>query len=252
MIKERKRTYFVSDMHLKFDKSKITLERKRKFADFLSTLPEDTKEIVLLGDIFDFWYEWKYVVPSYHFDLFCLFSKLIGSGIKITYVAGNHDFMLGRYLKEEVGIECIEDEIVIKQGNIRIWASHGDGLAEPDKGYRFMKKVLRSPVCNFLFRTFIHPDLAVKIASIASKTSRRHRKSAKTGINEYLKFAKKKFSEGYDVVITGHRHFPQRTVMQEGVFVNTGDWMKHFSYAVFDGKKISIGKYDDKEENTKE
>ncbi len=236
-------------MHLKFDRSKTTLERKRKFAGFLSSLPEDTKEIVLLGDIFDFWYEWRYVAPSYHFDLFCLFNKLINSGIKITYVAGNHDFMLGRFLKEEVGIECVQDEIVIRHGKIRIWASHGDGLAESDKGYRFMKKVLRSRICNFLFRTFIHPDLAVKIANIASKTSRKHRKICKTAINEYLDFAAGKLAEGYDAVITGHRHLPQRTVTENGVFVNTGDWMKHFSYAVFDGKKISIGKYDEKEEN---
>ena len=244
---EKDKIYFLSDAHLKLDRKENTVERKNLLIRFLKTLPDDTKEVILLGDIFDFWYEWYYVIPAFYFDFFYEIRKLIDRGIKVSYISGNHDFHLGDYLKKEVGINCIDNVLTTEYSGKKFWIYHGDGIAESDKGYRFLKKILRSKICNFLFRTFIHPDLGILIANFTSKTSRKHRNQNKLRLKkgEYLLFAESKLKEGYDYVILGHRHHPELIETKNGYYVNTGDWMKHFSYAIFDGTDIKIRKYND-------
>ncbi|MFO7810380.1 MAG: UDP-2,3-diacylglucosamine diphosphatase [Candidatus Delongbacteria bacterium] len=241
----KNKIYFLSDLHLKLDREPETLMRKQKFIRFLKKIPDDTCRIIFLGDIFDFWYEWYFVVPGFHFDVFYEIRKLIDRGVKIIYIAGNHDFCLGNYLKKEVGINCFSNEMSFEHSKKRFWIYHGDGIAASDKSYRLMKKILRSGISNFLFRTFIPPDLGILIAKMTSGTSRKYRSPNKKKHNgsEYLAFAGSKIKEGYDFVLMGHRHYPETVRLGKGMYVNTGDWMKHFSYAVFDGENIKIEKY---------
>jgi UDP-2,3-diacylglucosamine hydrolase len=246
---EKKSVYFISDIHLKLDNSERTKEVRSKVIEFLKTLPEDTKRVVLAGDIFDFWYEWYFVIPAFHFDLFYVLRSLIDRGIKVSYLAGNHDFYLGRYLSEEIGIECINDSLTFEESGKKFWIYHGDGIAASDGGYRFLKKILRSKTCNFLFRTLIPPDLGVLIAKITSGTSRKHRNKNRLKLKkgEYIEFAESKISEGYDFVIIGHRHYPEILETKGGVYLNTGDWMKHFSYGYFDGQNLKLETYNEKQ-----
>jgi len=243
-LTERVKIYFLSDLHLKLDKKEQTEEAKIHLLNFLSTLPDDTKEIILLGDIFDFWYEWIHVVPAYHFDIFYKFKNMIENGIKITYLAGNHDFYLGKYLRNEIGINCVDDEYIFESGGKKFFAAHGDGLARSDGGYRFLKKILRSKVCNFLFRTFIPPDLGIYIANLTSKSSRKYRNVDRLKWKEeYLAYAVSKMKHGYDFVVLGHLHYPELIAKDSGVYLNTGDWIEYFSYGVFDGTNLKLERY---------
>ncbi|HQO10323.1 MAG TPA: UDP-2,3-diacylglucosamine diphosphatase [Clostridiales bacterium] len=242
----REKIYFLSDLHLKLDNKPGTAEAKKPLLKFLSSVPDDAKEIVLMGDIFDFWYEWIHVVPSYHFDIFFSIKKLIERGIKVTYLAGNHDFKLGRYLKEEIGINCVENEYIFGSRGKRFFAAHGDGLARSDGGYRLLKKILRSKIDNFLFRTIIHPDLGIWIANATSKSSRKYRKIDRIKWSEeYSAFAQSKLKEGFDYVIMGHLHLPQTKYFGTGMYLNTGDWIEYFSYGLFDGEKLTLESFND-------
>jgi UDP-2,3-diacylglucosamine hydrolase len=242
----REKIYFLSDLHLKLDNKPGTEAAKQPLLKFLSSVPQDAKEVVLMGDIFDFWYEWVHVVPAYHFDIFFSLKKLIEKGIKITYLAGNHDFRLGGYLKNEIGINCVENEYVFESGGKRFFAAHGDGLARSDGGYRFLKKVLRSKINNLLFRTFIPPDLGIWIANATSKSSRKYRKIDREKWSaEYSSFAESKLKEGFDYVILGHLHLPQTKMFGDRTYLNTGDWIEYFTYGLFDGEKLTLEKFNE-------
>jgi UDP-2,3-diacylglucosamine hydrolase len=247
-MNEQKLIYFISDVHLKLDDSRKTNEVKSKVIGFLKSLPPETKQVVFVGDIFDFWYEWYFVVPAFHFELFHTVRTLIEKGIRVTYLSGNHDFYLGRYLSKEVGMECVKDSLILEDAGKKFWIYHGDGIAKSDGGYRVLKKILRSKLCNFLFRTLIPADLGILIAKATSQTSRKHRNKNKLKLKkgEYISFAEKKISEGFNFVIIGHRHFPEILETGGGIYLNTGDWMTHFSYGVFDGENLKLETYNEK------
>jgi UDP-2,3-diacylglucosamine hydrolase len=246
-LTERNKIYFLSDLHLKLDRSRKTIKAKRRFLDFLDYAKNDALEIVLAGDIFDFWYEWISVIPSFHFEIFFKLRQMIETGIKVTYIAGNHDFNLGSYLQNEVGINCIADDHVFEYGGKKFFVSHGDGLAESDGGYRILKKILRSKISNFLFRTFIPPDLGIYIAKLTSKSSRTYRHIDRSKWKEeYFDFAKRKIGEGYDIVVLGHLHLPELRTSGNGTYLNAGDWMKYFSYGVYCNGKLTLENFDEK------
>jgi UDP-2,3-diacylglucosamine hydrolase len=245
---KREKIYFLSDLHLKLDKKKDTVLAKETLLRFLDSIPEDVKEIVLLGDIFDFWYEWIHVIPAYHFDIFFRLKSFINKGVRVTYLAGNHDFRLGNYLKNEIGISCIENEYIFESNGKKFFAAHGDGLARSDSGYRLLKKILRSKVCNFLFRTFIPPDLGIFIANLTSKSSRKYRNIDRVKWRiEYLEYAVSRLKEGYDYAILGHLHLPEITETEHGTYLNTGDWIGYFSYGLFDGNNLTLERFNEKE-----
>jgi len=243
---KREKIYFLSDLHLKLDKKAATASAKETLLKFLDSIPDDAKEIVLMGDIFDFWYEWVHVIPAYHFDIFFRLKSLLNKGIKVSYLAGNHDFSLGQYLKVEIGINCIDNEYIFESGGKKFFVSHGDGLAKSDGGYRFLKMILRSKVCNFLFRTFIPPDLGICIANFTSKSSRKYRNIDRIKWrDEYFEYASSKLKEGYDFAILGHLHLPEITGTENGTYLNTGDWIEYFSYGLFDGTNLTLERFNE-------
>ena len=252
----RNKLYFVSDLHFSFDtKNSKEIVRKEKFLHFLKNeIQNNCSDLYLLGDIFDFWFEWYKVIPKYHFDLFYEFKKLIESGINIHYITGNHDFYLGTYLEENIGIKCYNnsDNISFVFNDKKFFLGHGDGYAKDDKGYRILKKVIRNPISIFLFKTFISSDLGIKIADFTSDSSRKYRHVDRDAWGEeYFEVIKsEKFEKmDYDFALLGHIHHPTKreydsvNYNKKCVYINTGDWLNHFTYSVYDGKSLDLLNY---------
>jgi UDP-2,3-diacylglucosamine hydrolase len=240
-----KNLYFIADAHLSFKEDEIEKEKREKLCDFLEYLMTkgEAKELFLVGDMFDFWFEWYHVIPKYWFPIIFRLRKLVESGVIVTFIPGNHDFYPGNFLHREIGLNCPGEGIDFKINNKRFFVTHGDGYAPKDKGYRLLKKIIRNPVSIFLYKTFISPDLGMQIAQLASKSSRKLVNIDKTlWAKEYHHFAKKKFEDGFDYVIIGHLHYPFiKEDHQEGkAFVCCGDWMTQFSYCKYDGKKLTL------------
>ena len=234
------RTYFISDVHLGEQAEHLEKKRKQNFLQFLKKIEPDASAIFFVGDLFDFWFEYRYVIPKKHFSIIHQLARMRDKGIKITYLAGNHDFWLGNFFDREIGIKTISDEWTGEIDGKRFYLFHGDGIAVKDKGYRFLKRVLRHPWSIRLYR-WLHPDWGIPLARFISGSSRQH--TNRVNLNDhddYISFARQKFQTGFDVVIMGHRHQP--FILQEDgkTYINLGDWLEHNSYAVFDGKKIEL------------
>ena len=238
---DNKRIFFLSDVHLSFKEDDAELIKRANLYDFLDHVNKNGDVLIIAGDLFDFWYEWRHVVPKYWFGVIKKLRDLVENSVMVFLITGNHDFELGSYLQEEVGLHCFDESIDMKFGKKTFFIGHGDGFAKKDRGYRFMKRIIRNRFSKFMFRTFIHPDLGMKLARWASGSSRKLIKIDKNHWSEeYYEFAKNKFNEGYDCVILGHLHTPLYREENGHVYLNTGDWMTHFSYGYFNGKELKL------------
>ncbi len=241
-----KKIYFLSDVHLAFTEDEVEHQKRKKLYGFLDHVQTNGDVLVIAGDLFDFWYEWAHVIPKYWFRVIHKLRSLIDEGKMVVFITGNHDFEFGNYLENEVGIHCFDGNVDLNSADKKFFVGHGDGLAKKDKGYRFMKRIIRNRFSKFLFKTIIHPDLGMKIAKWASGSSRKLVNIDKNHwSNEYFEFAKTKFSAGYDYVILGHLHAPLFKVEGGDTYLNTGDWMTHFSYGYFDGKELFLKYWED-------
>lgn len=237
----KKNIYFISDIHLAFKVDEVEKEKRIKLLDFLKSISRDAKELNILGDMFDFWFEWYHVIPKYWFPVLFQLRKMVESGIDINFLTGNHDFHTGKYLENEIGIHCFEDYREFKVGAKRFFIAHGDGYARKDRGYRLLKRIIRNPVSKFLYKTLIPADLGIQIARWTSYSSRKLVKINKSSwIEEYYEFARKKFHEGFDYVLLGHIHAPLLRKEKQKTYVNCGDWITHFSYARYDGQSLTL------------
>jgi UDP-2,3-diacylglucosamine hydrolase len=228
--------YFISDLHL----SKEIPERTERFIHFLRDLENKASLIFFVGDLFDFWFEYKYTIPKHYFSVLTQLSRLRDRNIEIHYLPGNHDFWLGNFFDNELGIQTYDNEWTGELLGKKFYLFHGDGIAKHDVGYRFLRRVLRNKINQKLFR-LIHPDWGIPLARWVSGSSRQY--TQKLNLNDhsdYIEFARKRFAEGFDYVIMGHRHNPIRHEENKKVYVNLGDWLYHDSYAVFDGTDIQI------------
>ncbi|MCU0287194.1 MAG: UDP-2,3-diacylglucosamine diphosphatase [Acidobacteria bacterium] len=238
-----KNIYFISDAHLAFKETEIEIVKRKKLLAFLDFITKDNNAgaLYLVGDLFDFWFEWYHVVPKYWFPILYRLKQLKESGIQVNFITGNHDFYTGKYLEKEIGINCFNEYCEFQAASKRFFVAHGDGYARADRGYRFLKRVIRNPVSVFLYKTFIPADLGMNIARWCSNSSRRLVKIEKHAwAGEYHKFAQEKFAQGYDYVILGHIHFPMRVEQDNKVYINCGDWMVHFTYAKYNGSTLML------------
>lgn len=242
--------YFISDAHLGFDRSPAELEKRKKLLALLEFIrnDKDATALYLVGDIFDFWFEWYHVVPRYWFDILFQLKKLIGSGIAVHFITGNHDFHTGSFLESEIGIHCYDESHQFEIDGKTFFVAHGDGLAKEDRGYRLLKKLIRNRFSIFLFKTFLSADLGMQIAKWTSHSSRQLVKIEKHAwAEEYYRFAREKFNQGVHYVIMGHIHFPMVKEDQDSgnTYLNTGDWMTRFSYGKYDGSRLTLNFWDD-------
>jgi UDP-2,3-diacylglucosamine hydrolase len=206
---------------------------------FLDHVARDAQALYILGDLFDYWFEYGTVVPKGYVRLLGKLAQLSDAGISISYLTGNHDFWLKSYFTNELNIEVMREPVERLIGGRRFYLHHGDGLLRRDVGYRMLKRVLRNPVNMFLF-SLLPPDAATAIARWSSRTSRAHTSARTYESDDMTRFARQKIEEGFDFVVMGHNHAPLIRNIAGGIYVNLGDWIEACTYAVFDGASLQL------------
>lgn len=244
------KTAIFSDVHLDPGPVNERLDQQhQEFIRFLHDLAaQDVRRVIILGDLFDFWFEYKHVVFSGYFNVLRAFAELREKGIELHLVCGNHDFWAGRFLENDLDFHIYRDPVTMEFDKQRVLFAHGDGLNKKDWGYRLYKRFARARLVIAAFG-LLHPDLAMGIAKRVSRTSRRmliQEDPAKGAEALALReFAKNALAEGKaDVVMCGHAHSPLReefpTPKGAGLYINTGDWMYHRSYAIWNGNDFEL------------
>lgn len=245
---EKTKYYFASDFHLGAPTYQSSREREGKIVAWLNFIKADAKAIFLMGDVFDFWFEYSTVIPKGFIRLQGKLAQLTDAGIELYFFKGNHDMWVFDYFKKELGATIISDEMILESGGKRIFLHHGDGLGKGDEGYKLLKNFFRSNFCQWLFAR-LHPNLGIGIANYWSTKSRlanskkeglHHINSEKTWINSYYPELKAKFGK-FDYMIMGHRHFPISIALPDGAtYYNLGEWVNYSTYAVFDGSNMEL------------
>lgn len=238
-----KKIFFLSDVHLGLQDKQQERAKERLLLSFLSHVEKNGEQLFIVGDLFDYWFEYRHVIPRGYHHVLSKLASLVEKGIAVHYLAGNHDFWLKDFFPVELGIPVYHDPFGMTLRGKQFYFHHGDGLSLNDTGYLILKKILRSRISIFLY-SLLHPDWTAPLAQGSSKTSRRYTGNKDFGENDgMIKFAEEKISSGYDIVIMGHRHTPSEHRSTNGVYINLGDWITHHSYAEFDGKTIELKKW---------
>lgn len=245
-ITPQQKIYFLSDFHLGAPDHEQSLVREKKVVAFLDSIKDNAAMIFIVGDIFDFWYEYKQVVPKGYVRLLGKLAELTDWGIPIHCFVGNHDMWMRGYFEKELNIPVYHHPKVFEWNGKRFYIGHGDGLGPGDHGYKFLKKIFRNPLCQWLFGV-LHPSWGIGLANYFSRKSRE-----KTGTsdqhflgeeNEWLIIYCKEMleKEHFDFLVFGHRHYPIDFKLNEkSRYINLGDWIRNFTYASFDGTDMQL------------
>jgi UDP-2,3-diacylglucosamine hydrolase len=236
-----KKVYFLSDFHLGVPDHASSLVREKKIVAFLERAKADAATIFIVGDLFDFWFEYRKVVPKGYVRILGKLAELTDVGIPVHFFVGNHDMWMSGYFEQELNIPVYHESRVFEFNGKKFLVGHGDGLGPGDHGYKAIKKVFRNPLSKFLFG-LIPPFFGISLAAYFSKSSR-----ASTGESDekflgeekewLILYCREKLKEqSYDYFVFGHRHLPIDFQLNEkSRYINLGDWIKYDSYAVFDG-----------------
>ena len=231
--------YFFSDLHLGEGTAAAGEVKLQAVYAFLEEVEAQAKALVLVGDVFDFWYEWHTVIPKAHFGLLCRLRNLNSAGIGLHYLPGNHDFRLRGFLEKEIGATVYDDAAEFQIGEQKIYCHHGDGILARDGGYRFLKRVLRSRLNQRLF-SWLHPDIGMVLARMTSGQSRTTDRYRESDEEEYEAYVHSRLARGFQGVVIGHSHHPRQVEFPNGIYINLGDWIHRFSYAVHDGERLTL------------
>jgi UDP-2,3-diacylglucosamine hydrolase len=243
----KKKIYFASDFHLGIDARLTSAERERQIVRWLDQIRVDAEAIYLVGDVFDFWFEYKTVIPKGYVRLFGKLAELRDANIPIYFFTGNHDMWMFRYFEEEFDIPIYRSPIIREHHGKTFYIGHGDGLGPGDHGYKFLKKVFANPVCQWLFAR-IHPNFGIGMANFWSGKSRSANpetpKFLGTKDEWLLVYSEAQLikNPSIDYFIFGHRHLPIDYTLKNGSsrYINLGEWMNFNSYAVFDGQTTTL------------
>ncbi len=226
--------YFISDVHLgSAGHSGSDREKLAKLSLLFGRMAGPGDRLFILGDLFDFWFEYRSVIQKEHLEIIRLLKDLRSRGVTVDLLVGNHDFWIGDFLSRELGITVHRQPLALEAGGKKMFLAHGDGLGKGDLGYKMLKVVLRNPFTIWLYR-LLHPDLAIPFAKWFSQVSRNHlTRDMHLDPGPMLEVAREKFAQGFDCVLLGHTHLP--TVHEENgkIYINLGDFIASFSYAVF-------------------
>jgi UDP-2,3-diacylglucosamine hydrolase len=248
-ISDNKKVYFASDQHLGAPTQEKSFPREQKFVCWLDEIKDDAEAIFLLGDLFDFWFEYKTVVPKGFVRVLGKLAEIKDSGIPIYFFVGNHDLWMRDYFEKELNIPVFHTPQEFTINNKLFFIGHGDGLGPHDKGYKRMKKVFTFPLFKWMFR-WLHPDLGVKLGqymSVKNKMISGDEDFKFLGEDrEWLvQYCKRKLeSKHYDFFVFGHRHLPLDIQLQENSkYYNLGDWINFYTYGAFDKEGFSLLEY---------
>jgi UDP-2,3-diacylglucosamine hydrolase len=239
-----RKLYIIGDAHLGAQGSDQEELKLGRLISFLKAISREKADLLICGDLFDFWFEYRYVIPRHHYRILALLSELVEAGISIHYIAGNHDFWFGPFMQNDVGMQIHPDDLKLEHGSLKLFIRHGDGLLKNDYLYRLLKKVFRCRLNIFLYR-LLHPDLGVPLALSFSTLSRNASKNRPDYSDvEYRQFAYGKIEEGYDLVILGHTHWAALEKHKSGWYLNPGNWMECFTYAVIEQNEPRLFQWD--------
>ncbi len=248
-IPQGKKIYFASDNHLGAPTDEASRPREKKFVAWLDVVKQDAAAIFLLGDLFDFWFEYKTVVPKGFTRTLGKLAEITDSGIPVYFFVGNHDLWMNGYFENELNIPVYHKPKEFTFNNKTFFIGHGDGLGPGDKGYKRMKKVFTNPFSKWLYR-WLHPDLGVRLAkhlSVKNKLISGDEDAKFLGEEgEWLiQYCKRKESEKHhDYYVFGHRHLPLDINLENNAkYINLGDWINYYTYGVFDGETLTLKEF---------
>lgn len=245
----QKKIYFLSDFHLGAPDHAKSMEREKRLVQFLDEIKNDAGEIFLVGDMFDFWYEYKKVVPKGYVRLLGKLAELSDAGVQLHFFVGNHDMWMKEYFQQELNMPVYYEPKEFERSGKKFLIGHGDGLGPGDHGYKRLKKIFRNPACQWLFGV-LPPVIGVGLANYLSRRSRAQTGSAeeiflgedKEWLIIYCKDVLQK--ENFDFFVFGHRHLAiDYRLSKDSRYINLGDWIRYFTYAVFDGEKMELKSY---------
>ena len=223
-------TFFISDIHLGLGPREVERKKEDRLLSFLRASMAEAQALFILGDLFDFWFEYRTVIPRGYHRTFCAIEEWTSAGIPVHYLVGNHDCWMLDFFPKELGVRTYAAPFDVVVDGVKIHLHHGDGLADNDFGYRLIKPVLRNRLSTALYR-WLHPDIGVWIARRSSRSSREFTSTKSYGEETgMVRYAQKIIRDGTDVVVMGHRHRPQVKQLDGGIYVNLGDWITYNSY----------------------
>jgi len=248
-LPEGKKVYFASDLHLGIPDKEKSLAREKKFIKWLNEIRNDAACIFIVGDLFDFWFEYKRVVPRGYVRVLGKLAEIRDSGIPIYFFTGNHDQWMRNYFEEELNIPVYHHPVQVELSGKKFFIGHGDGLGKGDYGYKFLKKIFTSKIAKWLFAR-LHPNFGIWLGNYWSRNNR-----LINGVEEekflgeekewLIGFAREKLrTEKIDYFIFGHRHLAlDYKLNEQSRYINLGDWIRFDSYAVFDGNDVQLKYY---------
>ena len=238
--------YFASDFHLGSPNLDESHKREKLIISWLTSIEKDAKAIYLVGDIFDFWFEYKKVVPKGFVRLLGKLANLTDNGTKVYLFVGNHDLWMHDYLEKEIGITIHHNPIIIEEQKKKIFIGHGDGLGSGDYFYKLLKQVFTSKFCQFLFAR-LHPNFGLYIAHTWSKSSRKISEVPFGSKEKELLFGyckKMQKNNPVDYYVFGHRHITlELKVDEKATYINLGEWISKNSYAVLKDGELNLKTY---------
>ena len=244
-----KKIYFISDFHLGVPNDTDSRKREDKIVAWLNSISNDVQILYLMGDVFDYWFEYKEVVPRAYVRLLGKLAELSDVGVEMHYFTGNHDMWVFDYLPKEIGLQIHRAPIQMEYNGKKFFLGHGDGLGPGDYGYKFIKRVFANKLAQWLFAR-IHPNTGIGLMKFFSRRSR-----IATGTSddfylgddkEWLMIYSREVlqTEHYDYFIFGHRHMPlDKALSDNSRYINLGEWINHFTYAVYDGQELQLKKF---------
>ncbi len=234
--------YFISDIHLMLKRTKSEAKREEILFSFFDHVRKTGGTLIINGDLFDFYFEYKYVIPKVYSHFYYQILKLRESGVKVHYVLGNHDYWVMDFINDTLFDEVYDDDVKIKIGGKTFYITHGDGFLSWDKSYRALKSLIRSRLFIWFYRS-LHPSIGYSFANWVSKKGEHYAHSDeynKKILNEMRIQAKPYLDNGCDYFISGHYHQAKELDMKNGKLLILGDWLNFFSYAKFDGNDLKL------------
>ena len=237
-----KPAYFLGDAHLGVEPPGAVPYREKLLIELLRSWKGAASHVVLLGDLFEFWYEYRYYVNREHFPLFRALAELVESGVQVHLLRGNHDFAYGDFFPRNLGVRVSTNLKLDIQGK-NIFFVHGDGVARSDRNYRLYRKILNHPFNQWLFRQ-IHPDWGMALARFVGRSSRKVGESRVIKMDEYLHWANKMLKKtDSSHCILGHHHVSGIWNVENGVVASAGDWMKKLTYIQMDAGELNLKEF---------
>lgn len=233
---------FVSDLHFGARYAKANPDREEHFVKFLRTRAAGAERLFILGDLFEFWMEYANFVPKKHFRVLAALARLVEEGVEVHYLSGNHDFNLGAFFGDSLGLKVHQGPLEVELQGRRILLLHGDGLASDDWKYRLVKNVMLHPLSNAAFR-LLHPELGMALAKKLSQLSRDRHGNRPRFLDQYEAASRKLLAKGYDAVMHGHSHAGFVKRLPEGIYINSGEWLERMEYVTLRDGEFKLETY---------